>query len=152
MDKIHIVAGNFNEFKNYVDRKKKEYWENPDSQKSIPNYRYVSSTESLKGLSEIQGFYIGTYKNRPDIKDIENSICAIKSKNSFSVTVNGVLVSSLDYNTSSFIVDNSNLQYFMVKFHQALPAGSVVSMTHKGVSQVIVSKVGDISFSFAFPL
>lgn len=70
-DKIHIVAGNYEEFKRYV------------SKKSIDSarYVYVSSPYTLLGLTKIKGFYIGTYNRRDDIEKIKNLIYVIKCKN-----------------------------------------------------------------------
>lgn len=69
-DKIHIVAGNYEEFKRYV------------SKKSIDSarYVYVSSPHTILGLTDIKGFYIGTYARRDDIEKIKYLIYIIKCK------------------------------------------------------------------------
>ena len=66
----YVVAGNYDEYKAYVKRKPRiEFY-----------YKYVVDVETLRGLSEIDGFYYGTYKDRSDIDDIIVQIAIIKSK------------------------------------------------------------------------
>jgi hypothetical protein len=66
----YIVAGNYNEYQAYVKRKPRiEYY-----------YKYVSSVDTIRGLSEINGAFIGTYDQRPDIEDIKDTIAVIKTK------------------------------------------------------------------------
>jgi len=65
----YIVAGNYNEYQAYVKRKPRiECY-----------YKYVSGTDTLRGLSSIDGFYIGSYESRPDIKEIKSAIAIIKA-------------------------------------------------------------------------
>ena len=66
----YIVAGNYEQYQAYVKRKPRiEYY-----------YKYVSGVDTLRGLSEIEGAFIGTYDQRPDIEDIKRMIIIIKSK------------------------------------------------------------------------
>jgi hypothetical protein len=69
--KIYIVAGNYAEFKSYVSKKEPHTVE----------YVYVSSPYTILGLTDIKGFYIGTYNRRDDIEKIKNLIYIIKCKN-----------------------------------------------------------------------
>ena len=62
--KIFIVAGNRAEYTAWVDRNGYKYTET----------QYVQNAQSLKGLENIKGFYIGTYDKRPDIQDIMSVI------------------------------------------------------------------------------
>jgi len=66
----YIVAGNYNEYQAYVKRKTRDQ----------VYYKYVSCVDTLRGLSEIDGYYIGTFYQRPDIEDIKALITIIKSK------------------------------------------------------------------------
>lgn len=66
----YIVAGNYNEYQAYVKRKTRDQ----------VYYKYVSGVDRIRGLSEIDGCYIGTYDQRPDIEDIKALITIIKSK------------------------------------------------------------------------
>jgi len=66
----YIVSGNYNEYQAYVRSKPRDKY----------YYKYVSGTERLCGLSSIEGYYIGTYMDRPDIDEIKVRIAMIKSK------------------------------------------------------------------------
>lgn len=68
---IHYVAGSFSEYNEYRGRKSK-------AGVDVSNWRYVSKTTDLRGLSEIKGFYIGSFEERPDIEDIRIIIEQIK--------------------------------------------------------------------------
>lgn len=66
----YIVAGNYNEYQAYVKRKPRiEYY-----------YKYVAGIDTIRGLSEINGAFIGTYDQRLDIEEIKTLITIIKSK------------------------------------------------------------------------
>jgi len=65
----YIVAGNYNEYQAYVKRKPRiECY-----------YKYVATANTLRGLSSIDGFYIGSYESRPDIEEIKSAIAIIKA-------------------------------------------------------------------------
>ncbi len=66
----YIVAGNYNEYQAYVRRKTRDQ----------VYYKYVSDVDIIRGLSEIDGYYIGSYASRKDIEDIKTLIIIIKSK------------------------------------------------------------------------
>lgn len=66
----YIVAGNYNEYQAYVKRKTRDQ----------VYYKYVSGVDTIRGISEINGAYIGTFSNRPDINDIMDAIAVIKAK------------------------------------------------------------------------
>jgi hypothetical protein len=77
--RIYIVAGTFDEFKGVQARKLQEYRSDPTLY-VYPELRYVWSTEVLRGLSNIEGFYYGSYEQRPDIDEIRQLIATIKSR------------------------------------------------------------------------
>lgn len=66
----YVVAGNFEQYRYHIQ--KKGYSPN--------EYQYVSHPDSLRGLTHIEGFYIGTYLERPDIEEIRQNIAIIKAK------------------------------------------------------------------------
>ncbi len=78
---VYIVAGNFKEYTEYVDRKHYE-WLKPDSNTLVSPYFYinVSNVDKLRGLNKIQGFFIGSYEQRADIDEIKMAIKIIKGK------------------------------------------------------------------------
>ena len=69
-DIIWIVAGNRQEFDAYVKRKAME----DPAEHDIKNYKFVYTIDQLRGHNDIKGFYIGSYKSRPDIIAISNTI------------------------------------------------------------------------------
>lgn len=69
---IWIVAGNYHEFNQYYHKKRKSG--------DFKDYRYVVNVNILRGLEDIKGFYIGTYKQRTDLKEIQEQILICKRK------------------------------------------------------------------------
>ncbi len=65
-----VVAGTFGEYKDYIERKGYDRRE----------YIYVSDISTIRGLYSISGVYIGTWKNRPDISQIQSQIKIIKER------------------------------------------------------------------------
>ena len=51
----------------------------PETGEIFPQYIYVSHVDTLRGRSEIEGFYYGTYWSRPDLNDIKFAIDIIKA-------------------------------------------------------------------------
>lgn len=72
---IHIVAGNYQEFQNFVIRKRQKGFNF--------NYAYVNDVDSIRGLNKIRGLYVGSYKTRPDLSQIQEFIHIIKSKSNY---------------------------------------------------------------------
>ena len=85
MNKKYIVAGTQMEFRVWVANRVKN-----DVMHIESDFVYVSHVNILRGLPDIEGYFIGTYKQRPDIAEIQQQIHiikAIKSKNiSYSTT------------------------------------------------------------------
>ena len=71
MDPLFIVAGNKQEFDDFVIRKRM-MGHNYD-------FRFVYSPDVLRGLNTIRGFYIGSYQERPDWSEIDIVIKTIKA-------------------------------------------------------------------------
>jgi hypothetical protein len=79
--KIFIVAGNLNEFDAYKQRKLSEWSVGPSAKiDPFPEYVYVSNANQLKGLTEIEGYFIGTYALRTDLGELYWTIKAIKGR------------------------------------------------------------------------
>ena len=66
----YIVAGNHREFTTWIGRNSK-----PDVR-----YIYVKDVLTLVGLQGISGFYIGSYKDRLDIEDLQTHIAIRRVK------------------------------------------------------------------------
>jgi hypothetical protein len=71
IDPLFIIAGNREEFDNYVIRKRM-MGHNYD-------FRYVYDADMLRGLQRIRGFYVGSYQERIDWPEIDIVIKTIKA-------------------------------------------------------------------------
>lgn len=78
-DKIFIVSGTYEQYKEWV-RNNIDRFYNKNNSISLSNFVYVHSIDTLRGHREVHGYYIGTYKNRPDIKQIQEAIFIINHK------------------------------------------------------------------------
>jgi len=78
--KIFIVAGNVQEFEAYKAKKLVEWTEYSNMLDPFPEYVCVHNAWQLKGLNEIEGYYIGSYKNRTDLDEVDWCIKAIKGR------------------------------------------------------------------------
>ena len=67
--KYLVVAGNRNEFQIFIKRKCQELWA-PGYNISMSNFVYVAGEDQLRGYSNPQGFFIGTWRERIDLEDI----------------------------------------------------------------------------------
>jgi hypothetical protein len=65
-----VVAGTYAEYIQHIH--KMGYNKN--------EYVYVSDPIQLRGLTEIEGFFIGSYESRPGIEEIKQTISYIKSR------------------------------------------------------------------------
>ena len=66
----YIVAGTSQEYEAWLRRKGLDR----------RAYRYVTNPGMLRGMTNIQGFFIGTYLNRLDIEEIREQITVSKFK------------------------------------------------------------------------
>jgi hypothetical protein len=81
-ERIYIVSGTYEQYKHYRAKKFEEYLNLAPTQEFVefPDYVYVQHPENLKGVSNPKGFYIGTYKDRPDIEYIQTLVRMAKTK------------------------------------------------------------------------
>ena len=70
--KLFVVAGNYQEFQDFVIRKRMKGFSY--------DFVYVSNRDTIRGLDTIRGFYIGTYRQREDWPQIRDLIAIIKVK------------------------------------------------------------------------
>lgn len=78
-DKIYIVSGTYEEYKNWV-RKNIDRLYKENNSLSLSNFIFVSNADMLRGHREVHGYYTGSYKNRPDIEEIRESIRIINGR------------------------------------------------------------------------
>lgn len=65
-----VVAGNFEQYRKHMEKMRYDPSE----------YVYVSDPIQLRGRETVEGFYIGTWRDRPDIREIRNIIATIKAR------------------------------------------------------------------------
>ena len=84
-ERIYVVAGNFSEFAHIQREKWDKHVENwtpgYNPKLTFPHYVYVNTPDKLRGLSEINGFYYGSYAERDDIDEIRKIIEWTKAVN-----------------------------------------------------------------------
>lgn len=115
--KIFIVAGNRAEYTAWVERNGYKYTET----------QYVQNAQSLKGLENIRGFYIGTYAKRPDIQDIMSVIAASKQRIWVDATIsNGTVGTSVGYVDTISTIIRVDIRE---KLHAAIQATSYPDAT-----------------------
>ena len=79
--RIFVVAGSHREYLEVIQKKRAEFFSEPlVTEEIFPEYIYVSHVDVLRGRSEIEGFYYGTYWSRPDLNDIKFAIDIIKAR------------------------------------------------------------------------
>jgi hypothetical protein len=78
-EKIFIVAGNYEQYKQWVKNNIDRYYSNNTSI-SLSNFVYVSGPEIFRGYNEVHGVFTGTYSNRPDINEIVQMIRMINNR------------------------------------------------------------------------
>jgi hypothetical protein len=66
----YVVAGNHEQAYQYINRKIEERVRNGEEVSKINDYSYVRDVTTLRGVSNPKGVFIGSWKERKDIKDI----------------------------------------------------------------------------------
>lgn len=67
MTKYYVVAGNRNEFQEFIHRKSGELWQ-AGKDVSFSHFVYVDSEEKLAGVQNPHGWFYGTWRQRKDIR------------------------------------------------------------------------------------
>ena len=67
---IYVVAGNQEQAYEYINRKIEERIRNGEQVSKISDYAYVRDVTTLKGVSNPRGVFIGTWRERKDIRTI----------------------------------------------------------------------------------
>lgn len=70
--KLFVVAGNYQEFEDFVIKKRMKGFSY--------DFVYIANANELRGMTTIRGFYIGTYRDRSDWPEIRDAIAIIKAK------------------------------------------------------------------------
>lgn len=106
---LYIVAGNNNEYRNWVAEQKTFH---------PSETRYVSNADQLRGMSTLEGRFIGTCYDRSDIVDIVTCINVIRSRTKKPI----VLLESLRHLSAYEVMDTH--------FRNVLPNTTTSSSYH----------------------
>lgn len=68
--KYYVIAGNAIQGRDFTRRKALEMWNSGLTSISLSNFVYVFDVTVLRGVSDPHGFFIGTWRERKDIKEI----------------------------------------------------------------------------------
>lgn len=70
MTHIYVVAGTFEQARQYISKKRSDYAISGEPPLLMPNYLAVTNVVHLKGIRNPTGVLIGTWRTRPDIIEI----------------------------------------------------------------------------------
>lgn len=68
-DKYYVIAGDFKQYNTFIRKKAQELFDAGNKNISLSHFVYVTAV-SLKGISNPNGFFVGTWYNRPEMPDI----------------------------------------------------------------------------------
>ena len=67
--KYFVIAGNHHQYLEFAKQKVTEGWPG-DTTLSLSDFVYVSHSNTLRGYSKPHGFFVGTWRERKDIREI----------------------------------------------------------------------------------
>ena len=76
---IYVVAGNHEQAYEYINRKLEERIRNGEQVSKVDDYTYVRDVNVLRGILNPKGVFIGSWKERKDIKDIVQQLMVSQS-------------------------------------------------------------------------
>ena len=68
--KIIIIPGNYNQGLDWAKKDCKNRWNNGNTSISLSEYIIVSSVNQIRGIRDPHGVFVGTWRERDDIKEI----------------------------------------------------------------------------------
>lgn len=77
-DKYFVIAGNRFEHDVFAKKKCEEMYYEGNTSMTLSHFIYVSDISSLKGYSNPCGWFIGSWRERKDIKDILQQLMLAK--------------------------------------------------------------------------
>jgi hypothetical protein len=69
-DKYYVIAGDYNQFRVFILRKSMDMYQGGNTSITLSHFVYVSGPETLRGLRNPRGFFVGTWRKKSNIKDI----------------------------------------------------------------------------------
>ena len=68
--KTIVIPGNYNQGLDWADKDCRKRWNNGSTSVSLSDYIIVSNSNQLLGIRDPHGVFIGTWRERDDIKEI----------------------------------------------------------------------------------
>ena len=74
MSKIWVVAGNYNQAQGWIKKDLDRRWDAGETTISKSEYVFVHDVVQLRGHSNPRGVFVGTWRQRPDIRGIVETL------------------------------------------------------------------------------
>lgn len=113
VEKKYIIAGTYSEFENFVNKKRMSG--------DQTQYIFVEKPEQLYGLVDIKGYYVGSYRQLPEIESIMDRIETSKRSVSTNVYVSG----GYDYASENTMAAGSHLISDVITAHNDNGIGDI---------------------------
>ncbi len=68
--KYYVIAGTRQEFDAYILSKSMLLFADGETSISLSHFVYVSSPDTLRGIEDPTGWFVGSFRQRKDLKDI----------------------------------------------------------------------------------
>ena len=68
--KIIVIPGNYNQGLTWAETDCKKRWNNGNTSSTLSDYIIVSNTHQLQGIRNPHGVFVGTWRERDDIREI----------------------------------------------------------------------------------
>ena len=72
--KTIVISGNYNQGLNWAEKDCKTRWNNGNTSVSLSEYIIVSNPDQLLGIRNPHGVFVGTWREREDIKEIVETL------------------------------------------------------------------------------
>ena len=90
-EKLFIIAGNLEQAKTFRTKKIQQLVREGASV-SLSNFILFTGLEQFRGHNKVHGFFCGTYKDRPDIRDIVREIKRINNLHASETVIPDIFV------------------------------------------------------------
>ncbi len=81
MSKYFVIAGNRNEYMNFIVPMSEKLWKEGQTSISFSHFVYVDSIDRIRGVRDIHGWFVGSWRERKDILEILQYMMVINHNN-----------------------------------------------------------------------
>jgi hypothetical protein len=79
MNKIYVIAGTSSQAFEWMRNHAMKRFDSGDTSVSLTDYVIINSEDQMRGLREVHGFFVGTYRGRKDLQEIVHRIRLINN-------------------------------------------------------------------------